>query len=125
MMSKILSVVAGFMTWTVLWLGSNAALNAAFPGEFNEDGSTGSTGILFLILAYSAAYSVVAGVVAGKIGQDWGKTGALITGVLLLAVGIAVQSQYWDTAPVWYHLIFLGVLLPGAVLGGRLVGGGK
>jgi hypothetical protein len=125
MMRKILSVVAGFMTWTVLWLGSNAALTAAFPGEFREDGSTGSTGILIVILAYSALYSVVAGVVAGKIALDWGKTAALITGVLLLAVGLAVQSQYWHTAPVWYHLVFLGVLLPGSVLGGRLVGGGR
>ena len=41
-------------------------------------------------------------------------------GLALLAVGIAVQAGYWDVLPIWYHLIFLALLLPMAALGGRL-----
>ena len=63
MVRSILSVLSGFVLWTVLWLSSNAALTAALPDAFREDGSTNSTGILVLLLVLSVVYSVIAGYV--------------------------------------------------------------
>ncbi len=44
---------------------------------------------------------------------------ALALGVVQLIIGILVQVQYWQVMPLWYHLSFLSLLLPGTVLGGR------
>ena len=49
-----------------------------------------------------------------------GKGGPLWTGILLLATGIAVQLQYWSLLPIWYHLVFLVLLVPSTVAGGSL-----
>ena len=50
MLRSILSVVLGVVTWTVLWLSTNAALAAALPeGTFREDGTTDSVGVLLAI----------------------------------------------------------------------------
>jgi hypothetical protein len=40
-----------------------------------------------------------------------------------LAVGSAFEASYWDMTPVWYHLVFLALLVPTTVLGGRLRAG--
>jgi len=41
-------------------------------------------------------------------------------GVLQLAIGISFEVSYWAMLPVWYHLVFLALLLPGNVLGGAV-----
>ncbi|MCW5874766.1 MAG: hypothetical protein KIS88_09005 [Anaerolineales bacterium] len=44
----------------------------------------------------------------------------LILGVVLLLVGIAVQRQYWKLMPLWYHLLFLALLVPTTLFGASL-----
>jgi len=116
MLRKILGVVAGYVAWTVIWLGGNAALAAASPESFDEQGATSSAGLLALLLVLS----VVASLVAGRLSVVVGRAPvALWTGVLLLLTGIGVQIGYWELLPVWYHLSFLALLVPATLLGGR------
>ena len=119
MVRNILSVLAGFAVWTVLWLTSNAAVAAALPSAFGEDGATNSAGILVLFLVLSVVFSIVAGYLCVMLAREKPMRLALILGVLLLAVGIFVQIQLWDLMPVWYHLIFLALLIPGVLLGAK------
>ncbi len=123
MKRSILSVLAGFVLWTVLWLASNAALAAAVPGAFREDGSTDSVGMLLLILVLSVVFSVIAGYVTALLARAKAKQHALALGLALLAVGIFAQVQFWDVMPVWYHLSFLALLIPGVLLGEKTQGG--
>ena len=123
MLRSILSVLAGFALWTVLWLASNAALAAAAPGAFREDGSTDSVGMLLLILVLSVVFSVIAGYVTALLARAKAKQHALALGLALLAVGIFAQVQFWDVMPVWYHLSFLALLIPGVLLGDKTQGG--
>lgn len=116
----ILAVVVGFIFWTVLFLGNNALISTAFPQYFNSDGSTGSSGMLALLLALSVVFSVISGWVAGRIARLRAVSAGTVLGLVLLAVGIFVQLQYWDVMPLWYHLSFLILLLPATVLGARL-----
>ena len=44
---------------------------------------------------------------------------------LNLSFGIFIQYQYWDKMPLWYHLPFLAMLVPGIILGGILGKGRK
>jgi TRAP-type C4-dicarboxylate transport system permease small subunit len=45
----------------------------------------------------------------------------LILGILLLAFGILVQVVAWNYMPIWYHLIFLALLIPMTMIGGKLL----
>ncbi|MCG8456449.1 MAG: hypothetical protein MI919_09215, partial [Holophagales bacterium] len=113
-------VFAGMVGWAVLWLGTNAALAAALPGSFREDGSTDSVGILLLILVASVVFSVAAGYLTALVARQKPVAHGLALGIVQLLIGIAVQMQYWQVMPLWYHLIFLTLLLPGNVAGAWL-----
>jgi len=116
-MRNILSVLAGFAAWTVLWLASNAALVAAVPAAFREDGSTESVGVLILVLVLSVVFSVGAGYLTATLAEGSSMKYPAVLGVVLLAVGLFVQLQSWDVMPVWYHVFFLALLVPGVLLG--------
>jgi hypothetical protein len=122
MIRSILSVLAGTTTWGVLWVASNAALAAALPGSFDEHGVTSNGGLLLLILAYSIVLSVLAGWLTATIARTKPTGHALALGIVQLAFGIAAQSAYWSLMPLWYHLPFLALLIPGNLLGAHLRG---
>lgn len=115
------AVVAGFVLWTVLFLGSNSLLSIATPESFNPDGSTDSAGLLVLVLVLSMVYSVISGWTTARIAPAKAFASGVVLGILLLVVGIGVQIQFWDTMPLWYHLLFLGALVPAVLVGYRLV----
>ena len=120
MIRSLGSIAAGFITWTLLFLGSNRLLEWAFPASIEVEEATSGTGMLFVILALSIVFSIVAGWVTFKVDRVRALGSSLALGALLLAVGIAVQLQYWTILPLWYHLSFLGALVPGVLLGYRL-----
>jgi len=120
MINSIVSVITGSLAWTVLWLGTNQLLFTLFNDSYNEDRTTDSIGILLLTLAASFIFSVAAGWITAAIARKAKVGHATALGVLQLAIGIFVQLQYWDLMPLWYHLIFLALLLPGNVIGGRI-----
>ena len=99
MLRSVFSVVGGFGLWTVLWLGGNAAAQAAMPDAFREDGSTDQVGMLCAILAFSVICSIIAGYLTGVIAKRSAMTNGVVLGMIQLAVGIFVQSHYWDKMP--------------------------
>jgi hypothetical protein len=46
---------------------------------------------------------------------------ALVQGVVLLLLFVPVHYNLWHKFPVWYHLTFLGSLIPLSVLGAALL----
>jgi len=44
----------------------------------------------------------------------------LILGLLLLALGLLKAVMSWPYVPIWYHVIFTAILLPMAIIGGKL-----
>jgi hypothetical protein len=45
---------------------------------------------------------------------------AAILAVIQLALGILFETSAWDLTPIWYHLVFLALIVPATVYGGRL-----
>ncbi len=117
-MKFTLAVVAGFVTWSVLWVLGNTLLMKLFPASFHEDGTAGNPGLLLLLLGLSVAYSLLSGFLTAWLGTTMSP--AYVLAALNLAVGIAIQSRYWKQLPLWYHLLFLGLLVPAILLGARL-----
>lgn len=120
MLRALGAIVAGFVVWTVLFLGSNSILTLITPNSFNADGSTDSAALLVLVLILSMVYSVVSGWVTTRIAPAKAFGSSVALGILLVVVGIGVQMQYWAVMPLWYHLLFLGALLPAVLVGYRL-----
>lgn len=115
-----LGVVAGAVLWAVLWVGGSGAARAAMPELLDPSQRLDHAGALFGFVAYSVVLSVAAGYVAAAVAKASAMRAVWILAVLQLLIGIAVEASYWDLMPVWYHLVFLALLIPATVLGGRL-----
>ena len=131
MLRIILGVVAGFIAWSILWVGSDQILISFSPSWYgnhqygleaamqNRTAFTPDTAILLMHLGRAAIISVMAGFIAAVVAGENRKT-PIALGVLLLIFGAAVQAYAWSYIPIWYHIIFLGLLIPMSILGGRL-----
>lgn len=120
MLRSFLAVLAGMIAWPALFLGGNQALLALFPDRYRADSTTDDPVILLVTLALSVAASLLAGYVTAAAAGRRPFAHTLVLGLIQLAIGIFVQLQYWEAIPLWYHLIFLALLVPGHIAGGKL-----
>jgi len=119
MMRAIVAVVAGYAAWTVLWLGGNALLFGEASRVMGEGQVFSTSTTLFGVIVLSIVCSVVAGLTAARIAADKAAGAVIVVALLLLATGIGVQSGVWSLMPVWYHLVFLALIVPVTVAAGR------
>lgn len=127
----ILGVIAGFIAWSILWVGTDQVLRSASPdwygshqlgmeaAMFNGEPFQADASILLISLLRSIVFSIAAGFLAAVIANENGRA-PLWLGILLLAFGLIMQIAAWNYLPVWYHLVFLALLIPMSVVGGRL-----
>jgi len=131
MLKIILGVIVGFIVWTVLWIGTDFGLMMALPWYRQHQISmatamagmqpfSADTTVLAMSLVRSILVSLVSGFLAALIARERTKSG-LILGILLLAVGVLVQVSAWSYMPVWYHVIFLALIVPVTMTGAKLV----
>jgi hypothetical protein len=119
MVRSILAVIAGSALWTVLWLGSNAILAAIIPQQVKAS-RIESVPVLLLILVLSVIFSILAGYVTAQLAKRKEMAHTFALGVLQLAMGIAAQLANFEALPLWYHISFLLLLIPGNLFGGLL-----
>lgn len=120
MTRNILAVIAGSVSWTVLWLTFMAFLKSAGQLPAEPTAPVERTSSLLMLLVASIVFSIVAGYVAALIprGATYGPVIALCA--LQLTLGVFFQLQSWKLMPVWYHLAFLLLLTPATLLGAAL-----
>lgn len=131
MVRIVLGVIAGFVAWSILWIGTDAVSAIASPGwyrahqdAFNlamwtQQPFTADSTILLIRLISSFIFSIMAGFLAAFIAGENRKT-PIALGILLFLFGLMVQISAWSYMPIWYHLIFLGLLIPMTIVGGKL-----
>ena len=122
MLRVVIGVIAGYALWTAIWLGGNQVLFAGAAEVVKRGEPYRAAGPLTGILALSVVCSLVAGLVTAVIARKRAPRAVLIMAGLLLVTGVAVQAGVWALMPIWYHLLFLALLIPVAVFGGRLAG---
>lgn len=124
MKRAIYALVSGLVMWALVATLLNRGLRLALPGYAAAEPTlifTLTMKVARLILA--ALASLAAGAIAGLIaparkGVPW------LLGAIIMAPFIPTHVQLWAKFPVWYHLTFLGTLVPLVVLGGKLRGQG-
>lgn len=133
MIRIVLGVIGGFIGWLIVWVGTEKIISAIWPafgihqkafedvikngGEFTAD-----TTMLVTHIVVGSIVSVMAGALAALIAGENSRA-PLFAGILLLLMGIAKAVMSWQYVPLWYHVIFTAILLPMAIIGGKLRGG--
>ena len=131
MLRIVLGVIAGFIGWLIVWVGVEKILSAIWPafgvhqkafeeaikngGQFTADAT-----MLITHIVVGSILAVMAGSVAALIAGENSRA-PLIVGCLLLALGIMKAVMSWQYVPIWYHIIFTAILLPMAIVGGKLI----
>jgi hypothetical protein len=114
------ALVAGLVLWVLVATLLNRGLRAGLPGyALAEPTMTFTLGMKAARLILAALASLAAGAATGRIAQS--RTGLpWVLGAIILAVFIPIHIQLWAKFPVWYHLVFLGTLVPLVALGATL-----
>ena len=131
MVRIVLAVIGGFFAWLIVWVGSEKILSAIWPAfgvhqrafeEAVKNGAlfTADTGALLTHIVIGSIVSVMAGSLAALIAGE-NTRAPLVLGCLLLALGVLKAVMSWQYVPIWYHVIFTAILLPMAVVGGKLI----
>jgi hypothetical protein len=127
----ILSIIAGFVAWSITWLGSEKALSAIWPewhgahqaafeaAVANGGAFTADTTVLLTSLVRGSIVSVLSGFLTAQIAGE-NKRSPLILGVLLVAFGLLIVAMSWSYIPLWYHVVFTALLIPMTMVGGKL-----
>lgn len=120
MIKTIIGALAGFLVWSALWIGCDFVIRAVAPSIVpNDDFSVVPTSFLVTKLILSVFFSIASGYLAAVVASE-SRHAPLILGVALLAFGTAVTVSMWDARFIVFNGAFLALLLPMAVIGGRL-----
>ena len=130
MLRIVLGVIAGFFAWLIVWVGSEKILSAIWPAfgahqrafeEVVKNGGqfTADTTMLLTHIVLASIVSLMSGSLAALIAGE-NTRAPLGLGFLLLAVGLLKAVMSWPYVPIWYHVIFTAILLPLAIMGGKL-----
>ena len=131
MLMIALGVVAGFVAWMVVWVGTEKIISAIWPQEFgvhqrafeaalkNGGPFTVNTTVLLTHIVLVPIVSLMAGFLAALIAGEHTRT-PLALGILMLAMGLLKAKMSWTFAPVWYHVGFTVLMVGMVILGGVL-----
>jgi hypothetical protein len=120
MKRSIFAIVAGLISWALVATLLNFGLRAGLAGyTAAEPALTFTLGMKVARLILGAFASVAAGAAAGSIAPTRRGT-AWWLGAIILALFIPAHIRLWAKFPAWYHLVFLGTLVPLVALGAAL-----
>lgn len=120
MKRSVLALLVGLALWVLVVSLLNRGLRVGFTGYAAAEPTMSFTlGMKVGRLIIGALASLAAGAATGmmarsKPGLPW------VLGAILLLAFVPVHIGLWTKFPVWYHLTFLGTLVPLVALGARL-----
>jgi hypothetical protein len=120
MRRSIWAVVAGFLFIAVLSIGANMIIRAMSPNLFNANGGTTSLVMLCLSTVFVGVFATVGCYLTARLAPSHPMRHALILGALGLVINLIGAAKMWDTAPAWFHILNLLLVMPYAWFGGRL-----
>jgi hypothetical protein len=131
MLRIVLGVVGGFFAWLIVWVGVEKIVSAIWPAfgvhqkafeEAVKNGGqfTADTTMLLTHIVAGSIIAVMSGSLAALIAGENSRA-PLVVGCLLLALGLLKAVMSWPYVPLWYHIVFTAILLPMAIIGGKLI----
>ena len=136
MLRVTLGVIGGFIAWLFLWVGTEMVLSLAWPDWFgahqraftaaikNGGPFSADTTILLMQIVLPSIVTLASGLVAALIARQHHRA-PLILGLLLSAFGLLKVMMSWPYVPIWHHVVFMALLMPMAIFGGKLAGAAR
>jgi hypothetical protein len=116
----ILAVLAGAVVWAVLWVGGTKVVQMAVPTALPVGQPVTDSGVLVGLIIYSVVLSILAGYVTARVAASAATPAVRGLAILQLLLGVGIEASAWSLTPVWYHVVFLLLLVPATLYGGRL-----
>lgn len=119
---RVAGVTAGGVTTVVLALAASAVARGAWPAYGSAEPTRAySLGMLIGRLVAGVVCLAAGAALCTRVARDGGAS-ARVLGALVFALSLAnhLRADVWAGYPVWYHVVFLGYLIPVAALAGRL-----
>lgn len=113
------AVAAGFAGANIVSLLAESGVRSLVPKAFETPDSLGMLGLLLALAAFVLG-SLVGGYITAAIATRRHVTHAAVMGGVTVITGIAATVVAWDRAPVWFHVANLLLLVPVAMLGGKI-----
>lgn len=121
MKRSILAFIAGLAAWVLVASLLNRGLRLALRGyAAAEPEMTFTHGMMAARLVLGALASLAAGAATRAVAPSSWRV-VWVLGAVLLAAFIPIHVRLWANFPVWYHLVFLGTLVPLVALGATLI----
>ena len=118
MLRSMLAFIVGLAAWVLVASLLNRGLRLALEGyAAAEPRMTFTHAMMAARLVLGALASLAAGAATRAVTPSSTRALWMLSGVLL-ATFIPAHVQLWAKFPVWYHLVFLGTLVPLVLLGG-------
>ncbi len=115
------AVVVGVVVWGLLWTFGTQAMAPDLVSGAPIEG----TGLLLGFVIYSGVLSVATGWLTTLIVGANPMPAVWALGGVNFLIGVFVQSSAWSLFPIWYHVLFLGLVIPATLLGGRMGARGR
>ena len=120
MARSILAVVVGYLLIAFLSVGGDALVHSMFPNAYGADRRLEDTGLLLVTMLYVAIFAILGCYVTARLAPRDPMKHALILGALGVVTQVAMWSVAWNTAPAWFHVVSLALVMPYAWIGGRI-----
>jgi hypothetical protein len=122
MKKQIVAIIAGLLFWAAIGSLFILVLRLSWPAyEAAHPTRDFSFPMLLVRLAIGAAATLGAGGLVRRLTTTGGRAVLIFGSLLLLGSSfVHFREPTWSIYPVWYHLVFLGYLLPLTLLGSRL-----
>lgn len=120
MVRSIAAVFAGLCLILALSLAADVAAPVLLPRAFAGPDAGGAAGLLVLTLTYVAFATAAGGYLTARLAASRPARHALVLGLLSLVLVVVGTAFTWSSAPAWYHVLSLVVVVPFALAGGSL-----
>jgi hypothetical protein len=117
---SLFAVAAGFAGTNIISLLADNACAALVPQAFDAQGRPLDTHGLLLLLAGTLLAGVGGGYLTARMAGRRHVTHAAALGAVQLVFAVVASILTWKGAPVWFHLATLVLIVPAAVLGGKI-----
>jgi uncharacterized membrane protein len=116
---SIWAVIAGLLLLSVLTTGADILLRAFFPKAFGTSGVVESWFAAIATITYAAVFNVLSSYLTARLAGSRPMMHAIILGGVVFVISVLGElAGSWQSAPAWFNLGFLAMILPSVWLGG-------
>jgi len=116
----LVSLIAAPLIYGVLCIPLLAWWIGLFPHYINSLGGTSHVPLVLSIELMQAIILVLCGIAVGFVSGEgrWGTVCLMGATADMLLIGVSVQTQFWESMPIWHHWIFFALIAICLPLGG-------